>query len=69
MTSIYILTVSTDEASADWYFSTKEKAFNFMKDNFSFDNPRKVTSEHYQGIHHVYIISNEVIDPKYAVGH
>jgi hypothetical protein len=69
MTSIYILTVSTDEASASWYFSTKEKAIDFMKDNFSFDNPRKITSEHYQGTHHLYIINNDEIDPRYAVGH
>jgi hypothetical protein len=62
MEIIYILTVSTNEASADWYFTTQEKAINFIKDNFSFDNPRKITNEHYEGIHHVYIISNQVID-------
>ncbi|NLE04530.1 MAG: hypothetical protein GX638_06995 [Crenarchaeota archaeon] len=67
MESIYILTVSTDEASAEWYFTTKEKAINFIKDNFSFDNPRKIAKDLYQGIHHYYIIISEVVDQRFAV--
>lgn len=62
MTSIYILTVSNEESSGDWYFSTHEKAVNFIKNNFSFDNPRKISSELYQGKINNYVIDNQVID-------
>lgn len=62
MEVIYILTVSTNEASADWYFTTQEKAIDFIKENFGFDEPRKITNEHYQGIHHLYVITNQAID-------
>jgi hypothetical protein len=62
MTSIYILTVSNEENSGEWYFPTQEKATNFIKDNFSFDNPRKISSELYQGKINNYVIDNQVID-------
>jgi hypothetical protein len=63
MENIYILTVSTNEASANWYFSTCEKAINFIKHNFAFDEPRKIiTDEFYKGIHHKYVIKNEAVD-------
>ena len=62
MASIYILTVSNEESSGDWYFSTYEKATNFIKDNFSFDNPRRLTDTLYQGKINNYVIDNQVID-------
>ena len=62
MEVIYILTVSTNEASADWYFTTEEKAIDFIKENFGFDEPRKITNQRYDGIHHVYVITNQAID-------
>lgn len=67
MEKIYILTVSTNEASASWYFTTKEKAIDFIRDNFSFDNPREIIKGLYQGIHHNYIIISEEIDQRFAV--
>ena len=62
MGSIYILTVSNEESSSDWYFSTHEKAVNFIKNNFSFDNPRRLTDTLYQGKRKDYVINNQVID-------
>lgn len=62
MASIYILTVSNNESSGDWYFTTQEKTINFIKDNFSFDNPRKISSELYQGKINNYVIDNQAID-------
>ena len=64
MTSIYILTVSNEESSGDWYFTTREKTINFIKDNFSFDSPRKITNELYQGKINNYVIDNQVIDQR-----
>ena len=62
MASIYILTVSNEESSGDWFFTTREKTINFIKDNFSFDNPRKISSELYQGKRKNYAISDQAID-------
>jgi hypothetical protein len=61
-TNIYILTVSNEESSGDWYFSTHEKAVNFIKNNFSFDNPRRLTDTLYQGKRKDYVISDQAID-------
>lgn len=62
MENIYILTVSNEENSGDWYFSTQEKAQKFIDDNFAFDKPRRLTDELYQGRHHNYVIDSQAID-------
>lgn len=62
MASIYILTVSNEESSGDWFFTTREKTINFIKNNFSFDNPRRLTDTLYQGKINNYVIDNQVID-------
>lgn len=62
MKKIYILTVSDEENFDNWYFTTHEKAANFIKDNFNFDNPRRLTDTLYQGKKKDYVISEQAVD-------
>ena len=52
---IYILSVSTNEAYADWYLQQR-KSNRFIDENFGFD--RKI-KQHYEGIHHIYVKSGD----------
>jgi hypothetical protein len=62
--SIYILTVTDieEEDSFDMYFSTQEKAANFIENNFKNDEPRKLFNELYQGRKNNYTINSQMID-------
>jgi len=40
------------------YFSTENKAIDFIKNNYEWDNPRKVTNEFFKGENNQYIIKS-----------
>ncbi|WP_195966714.1 hypothetical protein [Clostridium sp. 1001283B150210_160208_E6] len=62
MEGIYVLTVNDEinEDVYDLYFSTLDKAENFIKNNFS--NLRKVTREHYENDDMICVIECMGID-------
>lgn len=61
---IYILTVNNieEEESFDLYFSSEEKAMNFIINNFENDNPRKVENTLFEGKINSYVINSQMID-------
>lgn len=67
MKSIFVLTITQFdnyeevEDQFDMYFSTLEKAQNFIINNFTYDNVRKLTNEHYEGKRGNYSISCDVM--------
>lgn len=64
--SIFVLTVWNIEGGYgdDFYFSNLEKAIDFINNNFNWDNPRKITSENFEGKTNQYIIKDWMVDPK-----
>ena len=63
MGTIYILTVENkNDDIISWYFSTLNKASEFIKNNFSFDLPRKITPDYWEGTECTYAIDDYQID-------
>lgn len=60
--TIYILTVSNEDDSYIMPFSTQEKATNFIINNFSKDNPKKITNELFEGKNNSYVIESILMD-------
>ena len=62
--SIYILTIANIEEEDSFYmpFSTQEKAINFIKNNFEYDKPRKITNELFEGKVNTYVIDSHAVD-------
>lgn len=65
---IYVLTVTIFdrfeevEDQFDMYFSTLEKAQNFIINNFGYDNVKALTSDHYEGKRGNYTINSTILD-------
>lgn len=59
--SIFVLTLRSIEEGneSDFYFSDLERASNFIKENFSWDNVRKIDNELYEGKNNQYIIEEK----------
>lgn len=62
MNSIYVLTVEFEDDNFDMYFSTLEKAQNFIINNFGKDEPRKIMADYFEGHKNIYKINNWKVD-------
>lgn len=62
MNNITVLTVYNEEENFDMYFSSIEKAQEFIKNNFEYDLPKKITNEYFEGVKCNYTINNWVVD-------
>jgi len=60
--SIYILTISNEEDSFIFPFTTIEKAGEFVQNNFQHDKPRKVSKELFEGRNNLYVIHQQAVD-------
>lgn len=60
--NIYILTVSNEEDSSIFPFTTIEKAGEFVQNNFQYDKPRKVSKDLFEGVNNLYVIHQQVVD-------
>lgn len=63
--NIYILNVMDYEEEIEvvtMYFSTQEKAVEFINNNFEYDKPRKITNDNFEGKKFNYFISEKSLD-------
>lgn len=60
--NIFVLTIDNEDQCYDMYFSSLEKATEYIKIKFSYDNIRKVTKEYYEGKRNTYSIKEWCVD-------
>lgn len=65
--TIYVLRfwdIEKEEKMTNFYFTSLENAGRFIVNNFQWDEPKKITSSHYQGNNNIYVINSSCIDPE-----
>lgn len=62
MSTIYILTITSEEYQYIMPFTTQQKAIDFVMNNFKNDSPRIVDSELLEGKNKTYVIDGMAVD-------